>query len=135
MALSVDSTISITESENNKLIYFNENRETVLVSNDGIEQKNLLDKDKIEGKTIVFCKKCRVFRGLRAHHCYICNKCSEKMDHHCHVIKNCVGKKNYKFFLSYLLSVTSSSFFILVVSLQSCRKFFNSIKVRFLYNL
>jgi hypothetical protein len=133
MAFSVDSTISITESENNKLIYFNENNTSTPAGNEVIDQKKIAEKD--EGKTIVFCKKCRVFRGRRAHHCYVCNRCSEKMDHHCHVIKNCVGEKNYKFFLSYLFSVTCSSLFILLVSLQSCRKFFNNIKVRLIYNI
>ncbi|EFX61308.1 hypothetical protein DAPPUDRAFT_18257, partial [Daphnia pulex] len=38
-------------------------------------------------------------------HCDICGVCIEKMDHHCPWLGTCIGKKNYKQFLLFLLSL------------------------------
>uniref|UniRef100_A0A7S0J2K7 Palmitoyltransferase n=1 Tax=Calcidiscus leptoporus TaxID=127549 RepID=A0A7S0J2K7_9EUKA len=50
-----------------------------------------------------FCKKCRVPKPERTHHCSVCNRCVMKMDHHCPWINNCVGFYNYRYFLLFLL--------------------------------
>lgn len=34
----------------------------------------------------------------------ICNNCIELFDHHCTFIGNCIGRLNYKYFISFLLS-------------------------------
>jgi palmitoyltransferase ZDHHC9/14/18 len=46
----------------------------------------------------------QIYRPPRASHCHICNFCIEKFDHHCPWIGSCVGKKNYFYYIFYILS-------------------------------
>ena len=50
-----------------------------------------------------YCKKCRVIKPDRTHHCSSCGKCVLKMDHHCPWLATCVGLRNYKPFLLFLI--------------------------------
>ncbi|KAI9590826.1 DHHC palmitoyltransferase-domain-containing protein [Syncephalis fuscata] len=45
-----------------------------------------------------FCRKCKVEKPDRTHHCSVCGECILKMDHHCPWVNNCVGHHNQKFF-------------------------------------
>lgn len=58
-----------------------------------------------QGQKIKFCNSCYIYRPPRATHCYDCNMCVERFDHHCPWIGSCIGKRNYKFFFSYLVSL------------------------------
>ena len=131
MGYKIKSNITKKESDMNKIIFLEEHERNEKNASTQIEaeDKSLLKKE----KSIILCGKCKLYRGVRAHHCSICNICSDKMDHHCHVIKNCVGGKNYKFFFSYLFCVTNTSFMILVFSLLRCYKYYSDIKVRINY--
>jgi len=62
-----------------------------------------------------FCKKCRVHKAPRAHHCSECDRCVLKMDHHCPWINNCVGHYNHKYFLLFLWYLLVESTHMVVV--------------------
>ena len=53
-----------------------------------------------------FCKSCNIWRPPRAHHCRVCDGCVETQDHHCVWLNNCVGRRNYRYFYSYIASAT-----------------------------
>ena len=63
------------------------------------------------------CTTCNIIRPLRASHCGICNNCVIKMDHHCPWIGTCVGKRNYHYFIYFLLSLNLTQIFVAIFSI------------------
>jgi len=54
---------------------------------------------------IKYCNTCNIYRPPRTSHCSVCNACVERFDHHCPWIGMCVGRRNYRYYFSFLLVV------------------------------
>ncbi|KAL1875697.1 hypothetical protein VTK73DRAFT_9952 [Phialemonium thermophilum] len=64
-----------------------------------------------------YCKTCNIWRPPRAHHCRLCDNCVETQDHHCVWLNNCVGRRNYRYFFTFVSSATFLSLYLIGASL------------------
>ncbi|KAI0521162.1 palmitoyltransferase ERF2 [Xylaria bambusicola] len=63
-----------------------------------------------------FCRSCNIWRPPRAHHCRLCDNCVETQDHHCVWVNNCVGRRNYRYFFTFVTSTMIMGIYLIGVS-------------------
>lgn len=82
------------------------------------------------------CETCNLFRPPRSKHCAICDNCVLQFDHHCPFLSTCIGKRNYKYFMHFLVSTTLLTVFSIGLCGFAClEKFWDSGKVLSIANL
>jgi len=50
------------------------------------------------------CPDCEVLKTPRSRHCNLCNRCVDRFDHHCPWVNNCIGRKNFRYFYSFVVT-------------------------------
>ncbi|KFX96667.1 hypothetical protein V490_03208 [Pseudogymnoascus sp. VKM F-3557] len=65
---------------------------------------------------VKYCKTCHIWRPPRGHHCRICDNCVETHDHHCVWLNNCVGRRNYRYFFTFVAGGTAMAVYCIVTS-------------------
>ncbi|KAJ2870958.1 Eukaryotic peptide chain release factor GTP-binding subunit [Coemansia aciculifera] len=64
-----------------------------------------------------YCDTCRIYRPPRASHCRSCDNCVENEDHHCIWLNNCIGRRNYRYFYSFLFTISVLALYIIAFCL------------------
>lgn len=80
---------------------------------------------------IKYCKTCQLWRPPRAHHCRLCDNCVETQDHHCVWLNNCVGRRNYRYFFTFVSSATVLALYLIGASLAQILVYKNHEKISF----
>lgn len=80
---------------------------------------------------VKYCKTCNIWRPPRCYHCRVCDNCVETLDHHCVWLNNCVGRRNYRYFFSFVASGTILSLLLTFGSLGQVIAYSNQERVSF----
>eukprot|EP01059_Diplonema_ambulator_P009218 TRINITY_DN19058_c0_g1_i3.p2 TRINITY_DN19058_c0_g1~~TRINITY_DN19058_c0_g1_i3.p2 ORF type:complete len:189 (+),score=40.77 TRINITY_DN19058_c0_g1_i3:1447-2013(+) len=59
-----------------------------------------------------WCTTCHIWRPERTSHCHDCNNCVLRFDHHCPWTGTCIGKRNYRYFVTFLWSTSLLAIFV-----------------------
>ncbi|KAF2745291.1 zf-DHHC-domain-containing protein [Sporormia fimetaria CBS 119925] len=82
------------------------NNQTTITASNHAAQMRHYPYDRILYYPGLTCRTCQFLKPARSKHCSICKTCVARMDHHCIWVNNCVGRGNYRWFLSLLLSTS-----------------------------
>ena len=64
-----------------------------------------------------YCFTCNIFRPPRTSHCALCDNCCQRFDHHCKWLGTCVGKRNYKYFFTLVLTLVINALIEIVYNI------------------
>lgn len=75
-----------------------------------------VEKDPSRVTRVKYCATCRIWRPPRASHCSSCDNCVDYFDHHCLWLNNCIGRRNYKYFLLFIVFASITCYYGLGLS-------------------
>jgi len=74
-------------------------KESSEISQSNVSQKKFLE------NSMKFCNICQIYKPARTAHCKHCGNCVEVSAGHRYFVNNCIGKRNYRFFVGFLISL------------------------------
>ncbi|KAJ4523545.1 Eukaryotic peptide chain release factor GTP-binding subunit [Exophiala dermatitidis] len=80
---------------------------------------------------VKYCKTCNIWRPPRCYHCRVCDNCVETLDHHCVWLNNCVGRRNYRYFFTFVSTGTILALLLAFASLGQVIAYHNQRHVSF----
>jgi hypothetical protein len=72
------------------------------------------------------CEICQLRRPPRASHCYTCGVCVLEHDHHCGIVGGCVGSRTLRYFVAYLVCISTSATSMFLFLLRSIFRYTGS---------
>ena len=63
----------------------------------------------------MLCVTCKILKPIRSKHCMVTNKCVDRYDHYSPLVSKPIGRRNYLFFLGFLVSTVFESMSINVL--------------------
>ncbi len=77
----------------------------------------------VKAKEFGYCSRCKMIRrpGKDTQHCLECDVCVEGYDHHCPWTGKCIGRGNYLFFQTFLVSTFVLLFYIMGATVIAVR--------------
>lgn len=78
--------------------------------------------NKNQSARLPLCHTCHIAKPLRSKHCRVSNKCILLFDHHCPFLGTTIGLYNYRYFFSYLVTMTVLIFHFIITWVTYVRR-------------
>lgn len=75
-----------------------------------------------EGIVYKWCRTCYIYRPPRAKHCPVCDNCVDRFDHHCPWVGTCIGRRNYRFFFTFVTTTFVNAAYTFAMSIVFLRR-------------